>query len=572
MQTAPAMPSANLNMILDQVAKDKGIERPVLVETLEQAIKQAAQKTFGMERNIEATFNVEKGVVQLFQAIQIIPEVTDPFNQISLEEAQQRGIEAGAGDELLFEIFYREEDAEEARVQDERYGDILKLKTYRRGFGRIAAQTAKQVIISRVRDAEREIVYNEYKDRKGEIVTGISRRFERGNIIVDLGRAEAVLPVREQVPRESYRAGDRVQAYVLDVLRESKGPQIILSRASVSLLTKLFEMEVPEIAEQIVVIEAAAREPGGRAKIAVASRDNDVDPVGACVGMKGSRVQAVVQELRGEKIDIVPFDEDPARFVCSALQPAEVSRVVIDEANHAMEIIVPDDQLSLAIGRRGQNVRLAAQLTGWKLDINSESRVKELREFANQSLGSLPQMSDQMVELLYSHGFRQAKDILDANPEVLTQLEGVTAEMVAAWQEASKDQSVIDARELARLNVEREAERLAQARRHPDELSQQERLLRVRGCGEKAIEQLGQGPYNTVEDVVNEQDLMRLADSTGLGIKKARQVKHAAALYLEEEAKLRKELNAERDAQAVLNAKPASLADEPAAEGTAQRG
>jgi N utilization substance protein A len=572
MQTAPAMPSANLNMILDQVAKDKGIERPVLVETLEQAIKQAAQKTFGMERNIEATFNVEKGVVQLFQAIQIIPEVVDPFNQISVEEAQQRGIEAGSGDELLFEIFYREEDAEEARVQDERYGDILKLKTYRRGFGRIAAQTAKQVIISRVRDAEREIVYNEYKDRKGEIVTGISRRFERGNIIVDLGRAEAVLPVREQVPRESYRAGDRVQAYVLDVLRESKGPQIILSRASVSLLTKLFEMEVPEIAEQIVVIEAAAREPGGRAKIAVASRDNDVDPVGACVGMKGSRVQAVVQELRGEKIDIVPFDEDPARFVCSALQPAEVSRVVIDEANHAMEIIVPDDQLSLAIGRRGQNVRLAAQLTGWKLDINSESRVKELREFANQSLGSLPDMSDQMVELLYSHGFRQAKDILDANPEVLIQLEGVTSEMVAGWQEASKDQSVIDARELARLNVEREAERLAQARRHPDELSQQERLLRVRGCGEKAIEQLAQGAYHTVEDVVNEQDLMRLADSSGLGIKKARQIKHAASLYLEEEAKLRKELNAERDAQAVLNAKPASLADEPVAEGTVERG
>jgi N utilization substance protein A len=338
MQSQVATPSVNLNMILDQVAKDKGIERTVLVDTLEQAIKQAAQKTFGMERNIEATFNVDKGVVELFQAIQIVPEVEDPFNQISVAEAAQRGIEAGAGDELLFQIYYREEDAEEARVQDERHGDILKLKTYRRGFGRIAAQTAKQVIIQRVRDAEREIVYNEYKDRKGEIVTGIARRFERGNIVVDLGRAEAVLPVREQVPRESYRAGDRVQAYVLDVLRESKGPQIILSRASVSLLTKLFEMEVPEIAEAIVVIEAAAREPGGRAKIAVASRDHDVDPVGACVGMKGSRVQAVVQELRGEKIDIVPFDDDPARFVCSALQPAEVSRVVIDEANHAMEI------------------------------------------------------------------------------------------------------------------------------------------------------------------------------------------------------------------------------------------
>src|SRR5208282_3682930 len=256
---------------------------------------------------------------------------------------------------------------------DERYGDILKLKTYRRGFGRIAAQTAKQVILQRTRDAEREIVYNEYKDRKGEIVTGISRRFERGNIMVDLGRAEAVLPVREQVPRESYRANDRVQAYVLDVLRESKGPQIILSRASVSLLTKLFEMEVPEIAERIVVIEAAAREPGGRAKIAVASRDSDVDPVGACVGMKGSRVQAVVQELRGEKIDIIPWNDDSAHFVCNALQPAEISKVIIDQDTNTMEVIVADDQLSLAIGKKGQNVRLAAKLTGWKIDVRSES-------------------------------------------------------------------------------------------------------------------------------------------------------------------------------------------------------
>jgi N utilization substance protein A len=549
-----ATPSVNLNMILDQVSKDKGIERPVLVDTLEQAIKQAAQKTFGLERNIEAKFNVEKGIVEVFQPIQIVAEVTDPFNQISLAEAQERGIEAEAGDELVFQIFYREEDAEEARVQDERHGDILKLKTYRRGFGRIAAQTAKQVIIQRVRDAEREIVYNEYKDRKGEIVTGISRRFERGNIIVDLGRAEAVLPVREQVPRESYRAGDRVQAFVLDVLRESKGPQIILSRASVSLLTKLFEMEVPEIAEGIVVIEAAAREPGGRAKIAVASRDHDVDPVGACVGMKGSRVQAVVQELRGEKIDIVPFDEDPARFVCSALQPAEVSRVVIDESNHAMEIIVPDDQLSLAIGRRGQNVRLAAQLTGWKLDINSETRVKEMREFANQSLGALPEMTEGLIELLYSHGFRQAKDVLEANPEVLTQFEGVTTELVQRWQQAAEKQSVLDARELAKLDAEREAARAAEARRHPDELTQQERLLRIRGVGEKAIEQLSAGGYHTVEDVANEQDLMRLADGTGLGIKKARQVKHSATLYLEEEAKLRKELNAEREAAKVLEA------------------
>jgi N utilization substance protein A len=542
-------PSLNLNLVLDQVAKDKGIERGILVATLEDAMKTAAKKHFGQDRNLEARYDAEKGVVELFQAITVVEEIVDPIqavNQITLAEARAKGMEVEGGDELVFQIFYRDEDAAEAKAQDDQYGDILKLKTFRRGFGRIAAQTAKQVILQRTRDAERENVYNEFKDRKGEIITGIARRFERGNIIVDLGRAEAVMPVREQVPRETYRPGDRVQAYVLDVLRESRGPQIILSRASVSLLTKLFEMEVPEIAEGIVVIEAAAREPGGRSKIAVSSRDPDVDPVGACVGMKGSRVQAVVQELRGEKIDIVPWDEDPARFVCSALAPAEVSRVIIDEANHAMELIVPDDQLSLAIGRRGQNVRLAAQLTGWKLDINSESRVKEMREFANRSLGALPGVSEMLIETLYAHGFRQARDIAEANPEVLAQIPGMEVSKIPAMQEAAKSRMIDDAVELARLEEERERARQAEMRRHPDELSQQERLLRVRGVGEKTIEQLAASGYLTVEDIANERDIQKLGDVPGLGIKKARQVKSAAESYLLEEAKLRAELNAER--------------------------
>ncbi len=559
----------NLNLILDQVAKDKGIERSVLVSTLEDAMKTAAKKHFGQDRNLEAKYDPEKGVVELFQAINVVEEVTDPVqavNQLLLDEARRKGMEVEPGDELVFQIFYRDEDAEQAKAQDEQYGDILKLKTFRRGFGRIAAQTAKQVIIQRTRDAEREIVFNEYKDRKGEIVTGIARRFEHGNIIVDLGRAEAVLPVREQVPRETYRAGDRVQAYVLDVLRESRGPQIILSRTSVHLLTKLFEMEVPEIAEGVVVIEAAAREPGGRAKIAVSSSDGDVDPVGACVGMKGSRVQAVVQELRGEKIDIVPWDEDSARFVCSALAPAEVSRVLVDEANHAMEIIVPDDQLSLAIGRRGQNVRLAAQLSGWKLDINSESRVKEMREFANRSLGSLPGVNDMLIETMYAHGFRRAQDVAEASPEVLAQIPGIDNEKIEAMQAAARGRMSIDREEQARLDAEREAARIAEARRHPDELTQQERLLRVRGVGEKTIEQLAMGNYATVEDVVKEGDLMKLADSTGIGIKKARQIKAAAENYLTDEARLREELNAERARNAGASEQPATDAA-PAGEG-----
>ena len=542
----PAAP-VRLDDVLTQVAKDKGIDKGILIATLEDAMKTAAKKHFGQDRNLEAKFEAEKGVVEIFQAIQVAQQVEDPMqavNQITVEQAQSRGMEVQPGDELVFQIFYRDEDAAEAKAQDEQYGDILGLKTFRRGFGRIAAQTAKQVLLQRTRDVERENVFNEYKDRKGEIVTGIARRLERGNLIVDLGRAEAVLPVREQVPREVYRPGDRVQAFVLDVLREAKGPQIILSRASVNLLTKLFEMEVPEIAEGIVVIEAAAREPGRRSKIAVSSRDGDVDPVGACVGIKGSRVQAVVQELRGEKIDIVEFDEDPARFVCAALAPAEVSRVIIDEANHAMEIIVPDDQLSLAIGRSGQNVRLAWQLTGWKLDINSESRVKEMREFASRSLGSLPGVSEMLVETLYAHGFRMAKDVADANPEVLAQIPGVDAARIPAMQETAKSRMVNDSVELEHLEREREARRLEEQRKHPDELSQDERLIRVTGIGSSNLQAFKLSGYNTVEDVVKEADLTRLGNVAGIGIKKGRQVKSAAERYLQEEAKKRAELDA----------------------------
>ncbi|PZR11495.1 MAG: transcription termination factor NusA [Archangium gephyra] len=551
----PATAALRLDDVLTQVAKDKGIDKTILVATLEDAMKTAAKKHFGQDRAIEAKFEPSKGQVELFQAITVVDQVTDPVNavnQITAEQASSQGMEVQAGDELVFQIFYLDENAAEAKAQDEQYGDILGLKTFRRGFGRIAAQTAKQVLLQRTRDVERENVFNEYKDRKGEIVTGIARRLERGNLIVDLGRAEAVLPVREQVPREVYRPGDRVQAFVLDVLREAKGPQIILSRASVNLLTKLFEMEVPEIAEGIVVIEAAAREPGRRSKIAVSSRDADVDPVGACVGIKGSRVQAVVQELRGEKIDIVEFDEDPARFVCAALAPAEVSRVIIDEANHAMEIIVPDDQLSLAIGRSGQNVRLAAQLTGWKLDINSESRVKEMREFADRSLGALPGVNEALVETFYAHGFRMAKDIAEANADVLAQIPGIDAAKIAAMQEAARKRMVDDSIELDQMQKDREQRRLEEERRHPDELSQEERLARVRGIGTTNVDSFKLAGFSVVEDIVKENDLTRIGNVAGIGIKKARQIKAAAEHYLNEENKRRAELDALKKAQATV--------------------
>ncbi|MCH9687552.1 MAG: transcription termination/antitermination protein NusA, partial [Deltaproteobacteria bacterium] len=306
----------NLSTVIDQVCREKNISRQVLTDTVEQAVLAAAKKVFE-EREIEANFDPETGHVSLFQVLYVVEDVTQIAREISIEQAQRAGLEAEEGDELLFQIFYLDGDRKRAEQQSKDYPEIHALQFNGHGFGRIAAQTAKQVIIQRVREAERENLYDAYKEKKGELMTGIVRRFERGSIIVEVdnGKAEAILPVREQVPRESLRPGDRIVAFVKDVDKSARGPQIILSRTHRGLVEKLFEHEVPEIYEGIVRIEACAREPGARSKIAVSSRDRDVDPVGACVGMRGSRVQAVVQELRGEKIDIVPFNEDPARFV-----------------------------------------------------------------------------------------------------------------------------------------------------------------------------------------------------------------------------------------------------------------
>lgn len=345
----------NLNHVIDQVVKDKGVDREILVEALESAVLSAANKKFRNTRDIEAHYNPDIGEVELFEFVVVVDEVQDSYKEIDIEEAKEID-------------------------PDVQCGDSLGMKMDSGTFSRIAAQTAKQVIVQKVREAEREGIYNEFSGRVGELVNGIVRRYERGDLIVDLGRAEAILPRREQIPRESYRQTDRVRAYIAEVKMSPKGPQIILSRAHPQLVVELFKTEVPEIAEGIVEIVACAREPGSRTKIAVVSHDPDVDPVGACVGMRGSRVQNVVSELRSEKIDIVPWSPDMARFACSALAPAEVSRVYVDNEEEAMEVIVPDDQLSLAIGKKGQNVRLAARLLGWKIDIKSESRVAELAE------------------------------------------------------------------------------------------------------------------------------------------------------------------------------------------------
>ncbi|HWB74824.1 MAG TPA: transcription termination factor NusA [Nannocystaceae bacterium] len=431
----------NLSAVIDQVCREKNISRQVLTETVEQAVLAAAKKVFE-DREIEAQFDPETGNVNLFQVLYVVEEIDQERREITLEQAQRAGLEAEAGDELLFQIFYLEADKKRAEQQAKDYPEIEALRLAGMGFGRIAAQTAKQVIIQRVREAERENLFDAYKDKKGELMTGTVRRFERGAIIVEVdnGRAEAVLPVREQVPRESLRPGDRIVAYVKDVDKSARGPQIILSRTHRGLVEKLFEHEVPEIYEGIVRIEACAREPGARSKIAVSSRDRDVDPVGACVGMRGSRVQAVVQELRGEKIDIVPFNEDPARFVCNAIQPAQVSRVLIDAERHTMELIVPDDKLSLAIGKKGQNVRLASRLTGWRIDIHSESKIREMERRSLAEIAAIPNVGEDLAMLLFQNGWRGLRDLAVADAEELASMPGVeTLERAEAIIEIAND-------------------------------------------------------------------------------------------------------------------------------------
>jgi N utilization substance protein A len=516
------------------VGKDKGIDVKILLQTLEQAILTAAKKVFGLHRELEAQYNEDIGAVDLFQICYVVegPEAAKG-REITKPDAESHGLEAEIGDELLFQIFYRNEDAGRASEQEQKYGDLLDLKDTIKQFGRIAAQTAKQVIIQRMREAERENVYNEFKDRKGELISGTVRRFERGNLIVEIGRNEAILPVREQVPRESYRSGDRIVAYVVDVEKNARGPQIVLSRTHKGLLEKLFETEVPEIYEKIVRIESSAREPGARAKIAVSSRDRDVDPVGACVGMKGSRVQAVVQELRGEKIDIVPYSEDPARFVCNAIAPAEVSRVVIDAETHTMELIVPDDKLSLAIGKKGQNVRLASQLTGWRIDIHSESKVRELEEQAKRSMAEIEGSSEDLAQTLFKLGWRSASDVATAKIEELGGVPGVGGEAGAQrLKEAAARQ--VDLEKQRRVESDRRAAERAAAEAAEAKKSDEERLLSVREIGENTLPALYQGGYTSVQKINAEQDVQRLADSTGLGLSAARRIKHWVKVYLGE--------------------------------------
>jgi len=515
----------DLGSIVEQVAQEKGIDKQVLIETMEAAILKAAQTVFGPTRELEARFNDDTGQIDLFQYMTVVEEVEEPEREISISTAEKHGLEAEIGEELGFQIFWHPRDADRARQQDKEFGSLLEIKQARSAFGRIAAQTAKQVLLQRVRDAERDIIYNEYRDRAGQLIRGIIRRFEKGhNIIVDLGRTEGVLPAREQTPRETYRPGDRIVAYVKDIDREARGPMIILSRSHPSLVEKLFEAEVPEIYEGIVKIVSVAREPGSRSKIAVSTRDSDVDPVGACVGIKGSRVQAVVQELRGEKIDIVPYDSDQARYIINAIQPAEVNKVIVDEADHRMELVVPDEKLSLAIGRKGQNVRLASQLTGWKLDIISETKFKQMEEEALAALCEIEGVSDELARAMYRLGFRALEEIAEATVEELVAIQGV--------EEPDEAQGLKVRAEEAMERLRRE--RIESALSTADALTERDKLRFVRGVGLRTLTLLEESGYRSVQDLVNE-DIDRLAIKSGLGIKKARQVQQGARNFLDNE-------------------------------------
>jgi len=453
-----------LLQIADAVAREKSIEKQIVIDAMADAIQKAARSRYGQETNIRADINPNTGEMKLQRLMEVVEDVEDFGRQIALKDARTRNPDAQVGDFI----------AEQLPPMD---------------FGRIAAQSAKQVIVQKVREAERDRQYDEYKDRVGEIVNGTVKRVEYGNVIVDLGRGEAIVRRDELIPRENFKYGDRVRAYVYDVRREQRGPQIFLSRTHPQFMAKLFTMEVPEIYDGIIEIKSVARDPGSRAKIAVISRDSSIDPVGACVGMRGSRVQAVVGELQGEKIDIIPWSQDAAAFIVNALQPAEVAKVVLDEDAERIEVVVPDDQLSLAIGRRGQNVRLASQLTGWDIDIlteeeESQRRQKEFVERSNLFMEALN--VDEMVgQVLASEGFTSVEEVAYVEPDEISSIDGFDEDTASEIQARAREY-------LERIEAEHDARR--------KELGVADELREIPGITTSMMVTLGEDSVKTVED------------------------------------------------------------------------
>jgi N utilization substance protein A len=451
--------------VADAVARDKGIEREEVLEAMEQAIQKAGRSKYGPEHDIRVAIDRNSGHISLARYREVVEEVEDEHTQLTLDQAHLEKTDAAVGEFLIDELPPID-------------------------FGRIAAQTAKQVIVQRVRDAERERQYEEYKDRAGEIVNGLVKRVEYGNVTVDLGRGEAVLRRDESLPRENFRTGDRVRAYIYDVRREPRGPQIFLTRTRPEFMKALFAQEVPEIYDGIIEIRSAARDPGSRAKIAVISKDSSIDPVGACVGMRGSRVQAVVGELQGEKIDIIPWSQDTATFVVNALAPAEVTKVVLDEDAHKIEVVVPDEQLSLAIGRRGQNVRLASMLSGWDIDILTEDEESRRRqeEFNTRSQMFIEALDveDVIAHLLVTEGFATVEEVAFVPLDDLSTIEGFDDEISEELQ--ARARTWLEERDTA-LDIERK------------KLGVEDAVIGIPGLSLTQIVLLGRNAIRTVEDV-----------------------------------------------------------------------
>ncbi|MFO8030924.1 MAG: transcription termination factor NusA [Desulfohalobiaceae bacterium] len=397
--------SLELKKSIDHISKERRIDRDVLVDTLEEAVRSAVYKKFSNKLDIEVNFNEETGDIEVYQFKVVLEEVEDPNTEISLEEARKIDPNVELEDELGFKLV----------VED---------------LGRIAAQSAKQVIIQRMRDAEQEIIYEEFIDRKGEIISGTIQRRDRAGWIVNLGRTEAILPKEEQIPREHYRRGDRIQGYIIDVLKESKGPQIVLSRSHPDFMAALFKLEVPEISDGTIKIMGVARDPGFRAKIALLSRDRDVDPVGACVGVRGSRINKIVQEFKGEKIDLVLWSPDITTYAVNALSPARISSITVDEDENTLEVVVPDNQHQLAIGRRGQNVKLASKLLGWNIDVITESRYGELHN-PTQDLEQASNVTGVPQDKFLEAGYNSLKQLQKASDSELAAVQGLTQEKIA---------------------------------------------------------------------------------------------------------------------------------------------
>ncbi|MBB4211286.1 NusA antitermination factor [Rhodothalassium salexigens DSM 2132] len=453
-----------LLQIADAVAREKLIDRDLVLGAMEDAIQKAARSRYGPEHEIRAQIDRKNGDIRLFRVMEVVETVEDPATQIGLKDAK-------------------------VEKPDAQIGDFLADSLPPLDFGRIAAQTAKQVIVQKVRDAERERQYNEYKDRVGEIVTGVIKRLEYGNVIIDLGRAEAIMRRDQVIPREHLRQSDRIRGFIYDVRRETRGPQIFMSRTKPEFMSQLFGQEVPEIYDGIIEIRAVARDPGSRAKIAVISNDSSIDPVGACVGMRGSRVQAVVSELQGEKIDIIPWSPEAATFVVNALAPAEVTKVVLDEEAGRIEVVVPDDQLSLAIGRRGQNVRLASQLTGWTIDImteaeESERRQKEFEEQTKYLIEALD-VDETLAQLLVAENFTDLEEVAYVDLDELLTIGGFDEDLAQELQRRAQEA------------IEREEQRLDDKRK---ELGVEDPIAEIDGLTAAMLVKLGEAGVLTLED------------------------------------------------------------------------